>query len=362
MEFMTFPSDWTQDFIRRNGTREVDGILLSAPDVEDILEEVAKTDIPTVLFNINISEQSAILKRKTGIRILHHNSAEIGHLAAHHLLSMGSVRTYLYIRPKTNYPWSAQREAEFAQTLKTFGFTAISLASSPEGTDDLPTRLRKFPGPLGIFAANDRVAVQACNACRSANLSIPRDAMLIGVDDDEGLCTSVSPSLSSITTDSEALGYEAAQILDDLMSHRNRQSRHITLSAKSSVVMRDSSRPTSDYGQLVSKALAIIDQKATDGITPDDIAAQLHVSRRLLDLRFREIRKGTISESLRHRKLEEVRRLLTESDSQIETITELCGFGSANNLKKLFHAQYGMSMRDWRKKGYQEKNFITELR
>ena len=80
------------------------------------------------------------------------------------------------------------------------------------------------------------------------------------------------------------------------------------------------------------------------------MAAHLGVSRRLADLRFREILGSSIYEVLRDRRLEEAKRLLSLTDESISAITERCGFANKTHLKNLFLRRVGCSMRDWRKK------------
>ena len=75
----------------------------------------------------------------------------------------------------------------------------------------------------------------------------------------------------------------------------------------------------------------------------------LGVSRRILDLRFRELLRTTVHAVLRERRLEEVKRLLAGTDKTVGQITEQCGFTSAGHLKNLFRRIFGCSMRDWRK-------------
>jgi LacI family transcriptional regulator len=61
--------------------------------------------------------------------------------------------------------------------------------------------LKKLPGPVGVFAANDRIAVAVVSACNLAGLSIPDDVAVIGVDNDEEICEGTHPTLSSVGID-----------------------------------------------------------------------------------------------------------------------------------------------------------------
>ena len=104
---------------------------------------------------------------------------------------------------------------------------------------------------------------------------------------------------------------------------------------------------------LVARAKEFIDKRATEGITPRDVAIHLGISRPLLDLRFRETQKTSVGRLITETKLSEVARKLRETRLSIAAIQETCGFKNANALKNLFKRRYKMSMRDWRKKNSQ---------
>ncbi|MDX9866575.1 MAG: helix-turn-helix transcriptional regulator, partial [Kiritimatiellia bacterium] len=98
-------------------------------------------------------------------------------------------------------------------------------------------------------------------------------------------------------------------------------------------------------------AVAYIQTHACRGIGVPDVACHLKVSRRLADLRFRQLQGRSILEAIRQCRLEEVRRLLVDTDLPIGVIGERCGYPNENYLKNLFKARFGLTMRDYRKLG-----------
>jgi len=74
----------------------------------------------------------------------------------------------------------------------------------------------------------------------------------------------------------------------------------------------------------------------------------LGVSRRLLDLRFRQVCGNSVLEEILGVRLAEVRKLLKDTNRTILQIGRDCGFNDPDNLKRLFRKRVGMSMRDWR--------------
>ena len=75
----------------------------------------------------------------------------------------------------------------------------------------------------------------------------------------------------------------------------------------------------------------------------------LGCSRRLADLRFRELQGTSIGEAITSCRLDEVRRLLVTTREPIDAIALSCGYENPNYLKNLFRKRFGMTMRDYRR-------------
>ena len=83
-------------------------------------------------------------------------------------------------------------------------------------------------------------------------------------------------------------------------------------------------------------------------MTTLDVAAHLHVSRSLLDLRFRELQGESVHDAIQSKRLGEVKRRLLSTRDSIEKISADCGWDNINSLKNLFRKATGKSMREWR--------------
>ena len=79
------------------------------------------------------------------------------------------------------------------------------------------------------------------------------------------------------------------------------------------------------------------------------MVAHLKVSRRLADLRFRELQHTSIGDEITRIRLAEVQRLLRSTKEPIDSIAARCGYTNPNYLKNLFRKRFSMSMRDFRK-------------
>ena len=119
------------------------------------------------------------------------------------------------------------------------------------------------------------------------------------------------------------------------------------------VVRRESTGGSGRREPYITKAVEIIRREACDGLTAAGLAARMPGSRRLLELRFREAMGHSILDEIMHVRLEKVETLLAGTDTAIGAIADFCGFGSEVELRQLFRARTGMSMREWRKRNRQ---------
>ncbi len=324
-------------------TEGYDGFIVSIPDTEQTAAILASTDIPTIVMDIHSPRLSARTKRIVFIR---NSSEEIGRAAANHLLAIGSCRSYAFVHNPSVLQWSVDRCKAFRETLRDNGFWCHEL-KTPEG-------LQKLERPVGVFAANDDRGYDVIEFCHARRMRVPEDAAVLGINNDTLICENCHPRLSSIQPDFEQEGYLAAETLTLMMNTRNSSTfQPSNLSTffvgVKAVIRRESTAELSPSGKLVQKAVAYIRRHALEGIGAQDVVAHLKVSRRLADLRFRELQHTSIGEEIMRIRLAEVQRLLRTTKDPIDAIAAKCGYENPNYLKNLFRKRFSMTMRDFRK-------------
>src|SRR5207248_10272556 len=80
--------------------------------------------------------------------------------------------------------------------------------------------LSGLPKPVGIMATNDLMGQQLLEACQRLRIQVPEAVAVVGADNDEPICRIASPPLSSVIINDQQRGYEAAALLDQMMSGR----------------------------------------------------------------------------------------------------------------------------------------------
>ena len=207
--------------------------------------------------------------------------------------------------------------------------------------------LKTLPKPAAVFAANDCAADVVLKSCMRNGLRSPEDLAVLGVDDDPVFCVHTRPTLSSIHPDFEEMGYVAAKELARLMSGKF-AGRRIVVAGGQTVTKRMSTAPCSPAGVLVRRVDEIIAARACERIDSDVIASELKISRRLLDLRYRQLTGKSVREAIIQARVDRAKHLLTYSGHPIGTISRLCGYRTESYLGKVFMSHEGVSMGEYR--------------
>lgn len=284
------------------------------------------------------------------------DTAEVGRAAARHFLASGH-RHFAYAGARSSDPWSVERGRAFADEVRGASFDVAMFeapdAASPTFSDELAALcdwLLKLPKPCAVFCAWDLRARQVLDACRMADIAVPQEVAVLGVDDDEDLCLSSDPPISSIRLDSERAGYEAAQLLDGIL--RGETAKATVRYGPLGVVRRDPVPDPGSAGDAVVKAATeFIRLNAMRRISTADVARHCGVSSRALERRFRRQREGmTIHAYLEAVRIERVKTLLAETNEPFKAIASRSGFATVSHLTVRFRRREGLTMSEYRRR------------
>ena len=343
IRYMQSPDELTPEVVTKAIADKVDGIITGFRKRSDGMDALEKANIPVVFTDYPRCGTPDISQHN---QLICNDDIQIGREGAKHLRSRGAFRSYAFIPTPTHTRWSTLRERGFRLQLMEAGATP----SRFDPSDNLENFLLCLQKPAAIMAATDYVAMQTMEACKAAHLSIPEQVAIIGVDNDELLCNSSRPTLTSIKPDHEGLGRLGAKILDCMMNGRKIPKTIPSKVMCLGVVERDSTRIVPPAGYIVRESLAFIRNNATHGITVNDVIKHVGVSRRLLYLRFKQMTGKPIYETILDCRLEAVRHKLKQTTASLSQIAKECGIGSANRLSHLFYERFGQYPCDFRKK------------
>jgi len=276
-------------------------------------------------------------------------------MGAEYLLEQGFTQ-FAFVSDIWDSNWAIKRRDGFVQRLSEAGlpchvYEALSDAARKDwGMEQkgIAAWLAKLPKPVGLMTANDVRGRQVLDTCLMAGISVPDQIAVLGVDNDELICATTNPPMSSILRDTEGSGYNAAQMLDRLMRGKNRK-KEAWLYRPIRVVGRQSTEKLQFTDRLAVKAVEFIRINAGIGMKVNDVVKHLKVSRRLAELRFRQAVGRSIHDELQNARLAQVRRLLQETELSISEITEHCGYESESYLGLVFRKKFNITMRQFRK-------------
>jgi LacI family transcriptional regulator len=290
------------------------------------------------------------------------DSAEAGRLAAVHLSGCG-FKNFAFCGP-SSIRWSEARRQSFQEHLAWTGqpvhfFDAQADADkASRGTQHrtLGRWLQSLPKPVGIMACNDDFAQQLVVACKAAQLHIPDQVGIIGVDNDELVCELSSPPISSVAINFERAGFESARLLDRWM-----RLGQIPLPARitapaTHVVSRLSTDILAVEDPQLLKALRFIRDHARENIRVAEVARAGGLSRRALENRFRWVLGRSILKEIRRIRVDLIARMLLETDLPVSHIAEALGYENLQHIARYFRKEKNLSLVAFRKRfGSKEK-------
>lgn len=106
----------------------------------------------------------------------------------------------------------------------------------------------------------------------------------------------------------------------------------------------------------VRRALRFVDEHLREPLSASMVVAHSGVSRRTLEVAFKEVKGCTLAEHIRHRKLDLAATQLRLTGQTVKQVAQSLGFGSAATLSREFASRYGMTPAAWQRQQAQERS------
>jgi len=336
-----------------------DGVICSLFD-EDIARGLARFDVPVV----NTSSMITAWKGP----LVDVDNLEVGRLAAEHLLDRG-FRHFGFLG-SAGGGCSMGRAAGFRRRLAESGFAPFVchaeyrpvpvLDASWQGLNrSVRNWLLRLPKPVAVLASHDKPGRDLVDTCHQLGLRVPDDVAVLGVDDDEFECKLCHPQLSSVYNPGVQIGYEAARLLDRLVTGESPKQVRIAI-PPTHVVARQSTETTAVEDPDVAAALIWIRDHLAEDISVDAVVEAIGTCRRTLERRFRAAVGDSILDRIRWMRIEKAKHLLAETDLKLSVIAQQCGVGSPARLTVIFKQVTGHSPSLFRRAAGDHPNHRTE--
>lgn len=326
---------------------EFDGIITSEP----LADSAARSDVPLVVIG---TREKWLGRRMASLAFVRNDDKDIGRLGAKALARSAKFASFGFVGTNTPYYCSTLRQegftAEIGRKVRAYGRPGIE-DGSDEDLAELGRWLDSLPKPAAVMAVHDLRATQVLSAARTRGIKVPEELAVIGVDNDELLCEFTEPNLTSIEPDHVREGALAASALAALLSAKPSARSRLAKtyrSAKKKIVERTSTRKPPSSALVAKEARAYILRTAAKGCRASDVAAHLRVSRRLCDLRYREVFGKTILDEIHDVRFAAMKRRLAETDAPVGEVAAASGFTCASHAMRLFRKKFGMTMLEYR--------------
>ena len=215
-----------------------------------------------------------------------------------------------------------------------------------ENSEHLGEWLSTLRRPVGIFTCNDTAGVKVTELCRKLDIHVPEEAAILGADNEDILCELSLPSLSSIELDCDAIGFRAAELLNDLIeagAQSGGQRGETLLIPPLEIAERESTKVFASEDPLVKQAVQFIRANATSGINVLDVLQHIAASRRNLEIRFRDEMGRSLHDEIVRVRLEHARILLRTTGMTVANVASESGFGTLQRFHALFKDWTGIS-------------------
>ena len=327
--------------------RPLDGIIYSSSYSKPLFDRLSRVKCPLVCME---HAPALLAPRKKQLVIIRNDSRAIAKAALDTFNHHGKYACYAFVHDRETKDWSYDREKAFRSVLpkprKLRTFTPI--ANEEEDGARLSEFLARLPRPAALLAAHDSRVIDIIHAAKLANLTIPDDISVLGIDNDQFVCDSGNVTISSIEPDHYAEGRAAAQELDAMMNGVQHNKVKCLDFGVRQIVVRSSTKNIVPMESLVARVKDYVSEHASEGITPANVAHALGVSLPLLYLRLKQSKSPPLARMIMLHKLRFAQHLLKDTATPISAITTLSGFKNPNALKNLFKKEMGMTMRAFR--------------
>jgi LacI family transcriptional regulator len=327
-----------------------DGIIADFDDPA-VSSALSSMHLPVVAVGSSYSDETVY---PTGVPYVATDNTLLVGRAYEHLIEMGLSQFACYSLPESPLNrWAQERERAFESLMRRDGLQcrvhrglATSAPTWNSAARQLMAWLGGLPKPTGIIAVTDARARQLLQACIMADIAVPEEVAIVGIDNDTLGQHLTRIQLSSVSQGTQAMGHTAAHLLHQMLGGARMHGTRVVV-PPGELHPRASSRREAVHGPQVMRALHYIRQYACQGIKTEQVAAHVGLSRSSLETYFRRELQRTVHDEILLYKLQKARALLQEPLTGVQ-VAARSGFGSVQYLNAVFKRELGCTPREYR--------------
>jgi LacI family transcriptional regulator len=328
-----------------------DGIIAHFDDPA-VAEALADSPVPVVAVGGSYASEADY---PADVPYVATDNFKLVNLAYTHLIDVGLRQFALFSLPDgMQHRWALEREKAFQTLMQRDNFEVEIFRGEGAHSweEDVAQQIRwlqSLPKPVGIVAVTDARARRLLQACQLANIAVPEEVAIIGIDNDPLARMLSCIPLSSVIQGSTEIGRTAARMLHQLLEGTYLECTRILVPpAGINVLASSSHQPVKN--PRVMRARHFIRQYACQGIKGDQVAAYVGVSRSTLETYFQQELGCSVHDEILRFKLDAATALLARGDCSVAEVALRCGFTSMQYLFAVFKRELGCSPREYQQR------------
>jgi LacI family transcriptional regulator len=331
---------------------EGDGVIADYDDPE-VAAALSTLTIPVVAVGGSHTDPSQYPR---GVPYVATDNFKLVRLAYDHLIEQGLPRFAFYsLPPAPGNRWAHEREIAFLQIAKgdhqecpVYHGSPTSAAGWRRSQNEMVEWVRTLPKPIGIVCVTDARARQLLQACIVADVAVPEQVAIVGIDNEPMVQLLGRIPLTSVIQGAEEMGRIAARILHRMLQGADCSGQRV-LVQPSGINAQASSRFQPIGSPYVMRARHYLRQYAHLGIKSEQVAHYVGVSRTVLEEHFKRELKQTIHQAILEQKLHVARTLLADASIPLADVAIRSGFTSLQYMHTVFRREFKCTPREMQK-------------
>jgi LacI family transcriptional regulator len=327
-----------------------DGIIADFDD-PTVAETLADMPIPVVAVGGSYADASQYPAVTPYVAT---DNDKLVRLAYDHLIEQGLQRFAFYgLPPSPGNRWAQERESAFLRMIEADRLEGLVYRGSPTSAggwgraqEDMASWVKSLPKPIGIIAVTDARARQLLQACVVADVPVPEQIAVVGIDNDPMAQLLSRIPLTSVIQGAEEMGRTAAQVLHQML-HGGVAAGTRVLVPPVGLNVQASSLHQPMKSPHVMRACHHIRQYACLGIKTEQVANYVGISRTLLEEHFKRELKRTVHQTILEHKLEMARSMLKDKSRPLADVAVRSGFTSLQYMYAVFRREFNCTPRQF---------------
>lgn len=247
--------------------------------------------------------------------------------------------------------WSEERKEGFVEAVLSYDAACSIFELEPEGgesREEVIDWLKSLPVQTALFCCDDAHALFITETCGICGIRIPEDISILGVDNDELLCSISDPTISSVEMDVENGGYMTCKLLHQRILSGSKMPFDVVIHPVG-IKERQSSFSHHISDPMIMDMVRYIDENYFRDISVKDIFSLVPLSRRSLEMKFKKIMGTSVYQYLISVRIEHLAYLLTTTDRPLADLAFEVGFNDSSNISRIFKNCKGCTPIEYRR-------------